>query len=78
LKLIKTKWITFEDTPNINTNPLANHFSSNGSVNMLKLEHLRSMRVLMDRIYHVMVNARYEGGSVKYYKHHSEEGHLIN
>jgi hypothetical protein len=36
------------------------------------------LRVLMDKIYHVMVNARYERGSVKYYKHHSEEGHLIS
>jgi len=34
LQLIKAGWITFEDAPNVNTNPLPNHASGSGSVNM--------------------------------------------
>lgn len=68
----------FEDSPNVNTNPLPNHASGSGLVNMLEVEHLRSLRVPIDRIYQMMVNTRYEGLSVKCCKHYSEEGHLIS
>jgi hypothetical protein len=37
LQLIKAGWITFEDAPNVNTNPLPNHASGSGSVNMLEI-----------------------------------------
>jgi hypothetical protein len=31
LELIKRGWVSFEDMPNINSNPLPNHAASNGS-----------------------------------------------
>jgi hypothetical protein len=34
--LIKARWITFEDAPNINYNPLFNHDSSNEGVNVVE------------------------------------------
>jgi hypothetical protein len=39
LQLIKAGWIAFEDAPNVNVNPLPNHASGSGSVNMLEVEH---------------------------------------
>ena len=36
IRLIKYELITFEEAPNVNTNPLPNHPSSNGSVNTLE------------------------------------------
>jgi hypothetical protein len=35
-QLIKARWITFEDAPNINYNPLLNHASSNEGVNVVE------------------------------------------
>jgi hypothetical protein len=36
LQLIKVRWIIFEETSNVNKNPIPNHASSSGSINALK------------------------------------------
>jgi hypothetical protein len=38
MQLIKAKWIVFEETPNMNMNPLPNHVLGSGSVNALEEE----------------------------------------
>jgi len=78
LQLIKAGWITFEDAPNVNTNPLPNHASGSGFVNMLEIEHSKILKVSMDRIYQIMVDARYKEGSEKCCEHHNIEGHVIS
>ncbi|XP_011008751.1 PREDICTED: uncharacterized protein LOC105114041 [Populus euphratica] len=60
LQLIKAGWITFEDAPNVTTNPLPNHASGSGSVNMLEVEHSESLKMPMDRICQMMVDAKYK------------------
>jgi hypothetical protein len=78
LQLIKAGWITFEDAPNVNTNPLPNHASGSGSVNMLEIEHSKILKVPMDRIYQMMVDARYKEGSEKCCEHHNIKDHVIS
>jgi len=38
LQLFKTRWIAFEDIPNINSNPLPNYTSNYGGVNVVKFK----------------------------------------
>jgi hypothetical protein len=78
LQLIKAGWITFEDAPNMNTNPLPNHASGSGFVNMLEIKHSKILKVSMDRIYQMMVDARYKEGSEKCCEHHNIEDHVIS
>jgi hypothetical protein len=78
LQLIKTRWIMFEETPNVNTNPLPNHASGNRPVNVLEVEHLWSLKVPMNRIYEMMIKSGYKKGSMNFYKYHGEESHMIN
>jgi hypothetical protein len=78
MQLIKAGWIAFEDAPNVNVNPLPNHASGSGSVNMLEVEHLKILKVSMDRIYQMMVDARYKEGSEKCCELHNVKGHVIS
>ena len=78
LQLIKAGWITLEDAPNVKTNPLPNHASGSGSVHMLEIEHSKILRVPMDRIYQMMVDARYKEGGEECCEHHNIEGHVIS
>jgi hypothetical protein len=50
LQLIKVRWVTFEQTPSVNVNPLPNHASSSGSINALEVEDPRSLKVLLDKV----------------------------
>jgi hypothetical protein len=36
LQLLNAGWITFKDTPNINSNPLPNHAYSSAGINVVK------------------------------------------
>ncbi|XP_073267150.1 uncharacterized protein [Populus alba] len=38
LQLIKARWITFDDAPNVKSNPLPNHAASSGGVNVVGVE----------------------------------------
>jgi hypothetical protein len=60
LQLIKVGWIMFEETPNMSTNPLLNHASGSGSVNALEVEYLRSLKILMNKVYEMMVKLGYK------------------
>jgi hypothetical protein len=37
LQLIKTRWISFDESPNVRTNPLPNHASGSGGVNAVEM-----------------------------------------
>jgi hypothetical protein len=50
----------FEETPNMSTNSLPNHASGSGSVNALEVEYLRSLKILMNKVYEMMVKAGYK------------------
>jgi hypothetical protein len=85
MQLIKVGWITFKETPKINTNPLPNHTSSSGSINTLKADYPRSLKVSLDRIYEMLMKAEYKKGSyeegltsMNFCKYHGEEVHMIN
>ncbi|XP_073261997.1 uncharacterized protein [Populus alba] len=78
LQLIKAGWIEFEDAPNVNVNPLPNHVSGSGFVNMLELEHSNILKVSMDKIYQMMVDASYKEGSEKCCELHNIKGHVIS
>jgi hypothetical protein len=60
MHLIKAGWITFEETLNMSMHPLPNHASSSGSVNALEVEYLRSLKILMNKVYEMMVKAGYK------------------
>jgi hypothetical protein len=85
MQLIKTEWITFKETLNINTNRLPNHIWSSGSINTLKTDYPRSLKVSLDIIYEMLTKTEYKKGSYEegltsrnFCKYHSEEGHIIN
>jgi hypothetical protein len=61
LQLFKVGWITFKDTLNINFNPLSNHASSSGGVNVVKFGRKieKVLKVTMDRLYNMLVQAKY-------------------
>jgi hypothetical protein len=81
LQLFKVGWITLEDTPNINSNPMPNHASSCGGVNVVEV-----LRVTMDRLYDMLVQVRClliknESGSRKsanFYRFHEAMRHNID
>lgn len=86
LQLIKAGWITFDDAPNVNSNPLPNHAASSGGVNAVGVEGKkeRVLKVSMERLYGMMVPSRYllEVEPVmnghNYCKFHGEVGHHID
>ena len=38
MQLIKAGWITFDDAPNVKSNPFPNHAASSGGVNVVGVE----------------------------------------
>jgi hypothetical protein len=55
LQLFKTRWIAFEDIPNINFNPLPNYTSNYGGVNVVKFKRKKKVfKVTMDRLYDIV------------------------
>ena len=58
--LIKNGWITFEEPPNISTNPLPIHAAGSGSVNMLDTRYPKSLKVPMEKVYQMLIRARYD------------------
>jgi hypothetical protein len=60
LQLFKTRWIAFEDIPNINSNPLPNHTFSCGGVNVVKFKRKKKvLKVTMDKLYDMLVQVEY-------------------
>jgi hypothetical protein len=55
LQLFKTRWIAFEDIPNINSNSLPNYTSNYGGVNVVKFKRKKKVfMVTMDRLYDIV------------------------
>jgi len=88
LQLFKARWITFEDNPNINFNPLPNHASNNKGVNDVKFGRKKEklLRVIMDKLYDMLMQVSYlpiknESGSRKsdnFYRFYEVIGHDID
>lgn len=57
LQLIKAGRITFNDAPNVKSNPLPNHAASSGGVNAVEVEvkKERVLKVSMERLYGMLV-----------------------
>jgi len=60
-----TKWITFDETPNVNTNHLANHASGSGIVNAVEIRESGTLMVSMDKIFEMLVKTGHRKGNNK-------------
>jgi hypothetical protein len=59
-------WITFEETPNVNTNPIYNHASGCRTINALEVE-AQSLKLLLDKVHKMLIKARYKKGVVIFF-----------
>ncbi|XP_073259781.1 uncharacterized protein [Populus alba] len=85
LELIKRGWVSFEDMPSINSNPLPNHAASNNGVGMIEVgNQSKVLKVSMKELYGMLVKSgfleiniegQFEGGD--YCEFHGREGHHI-
>ena len=86
LQLIKAGWITFDDAPNVNSNPFPKHVSSSEGVNVVEIggKKERVLKVSMERLYGMLVQSGYlyefelvmNGNN--YCKFHGKVGHHID
>ena len=85
LELIKIGWVTFTDTPNVNSNSLLSHVAGNGGMSMIKVGCKdKVLRVSIKRLYNILVQSAFLKVNVKYHlekgdycKLHEREGHRI-
>jgi len=85
LELIKIGWVSFEDAPNINSNPLPKHVASNTGVGMIEVGNQNqvlkvSMKMLYDMLLQLgflKMNTEYHPGRDDYCEFHGREGHRI-
>jgi len=83
--LNKIEWVTFIDTPNVNSNSLPNHVASNGGVSMIEVRGKdKVLRVSIKRLYNMLVQSGFLKVNVKYHlekgdycKLHERKGHCI-
>jgi hypothetical protein len=55
-QLIKIGWVTFEDSPNVNSNPLPKHVVGGSGVNTMEVSSKKKvLRVTMARLYEMLV-----------------------
>jgi hypothetical protein len=89
LQLIKARWISFDESPNVNSNPLPNHTHESGGVNSLEIgrESKATLKVTMDRLYGMLRQTNYLktlvriqaiGDVNEYCKYHQQFGHDID
>ncbi|XP_034899372.1 uncharacterized protein [Populus alba] len=56
LQLIKVGWVTLEDLPNVNSNPLPKHVASSAGVNTMEIDSKeRVLKVTMTKLYFMLV-----------------------
>ncbi|XP_073264252.1 uncharacterized protein [Populus alba] len=56
LQLIRVGWVTFEDSPNVNSNPLPKHVASSGGVNTMEIgSKERVLKVTMTKLYFMLL-----------------------
>jgi len=85
LELIKIGWVSFEDKPNVNSNPLPKHASSSSGIGMIEVgNQCKVLKVSMEKMYYMLVRSGFleanmeghsEGGS--YCEFHGRDGHYI-
>ena len=86
LQLIKVGWVTFEDSPNKNSNPLPKHVANRSGVNTMEIgSKERVLKVTMTKIYCMLVQSGYLEKSTECCKwksnfcpFHKKEGHHID
>ncbi|XP_034908128.2 uncharacterized protein [Populus alba] len=79
-------WITFDDAPNVKSNPLPNHAASGGGVNAVGIEGKKEsvLKVSMERLYDMLVQSGYLSefepvmNENNYCKFHGKVGHHID
>ncbi|XP_034906448.2 uncharacterized protein [Populus alba] len=86
LQLIKVGWVTFEDSPNQNSNPLPKHVDGRGGVNTMEIgSKKRVLKVTMAKLYLMLVQSghleettEYCTGESNFCPFHKKEGHHID
>nr|XP_034900655.1 LOW QUALITY PROTEIN: uncharacterized protein LOC118038417 [Populus alba] len=86
LQLIKVGWVTFEDSPNQNSNPLPKHVDGRGGVNTMEIgSKKRALKVTMAKLYLMLVQSghleettEYCTGESNFCPFHKKEGHHID
>jgi hypothetical protein len=85
LELIKIGWVSFEDTPNVNSNSLPKHPASNSGVGMIEIRNQsKALRVSMKKLYDMLVQSGFLEVNVECHlegyeccEFHRKEGHHI-
>jgi len=85
LELIKIGWVSFEDTPKINSNPLPSHVASNSGVCIIEVRNQsKALKVSMKKLYGMLVQLRFLEINVEchlkgydYCEFHGRKGHYI-
>nr|XP_034898165.1 uncharacterized protein LOC118036558 [Populus alba] len=85
LELIKMGWVSFEDPPNVISNPLPKHTGSSSGVGMIEIGNQGQMlKVSMKRLYDMLLQSGFlnisttcQLGSDNYCEFHRMEGHHI-
>jgi len=86
LQLIKVGWVTFEDSPNVNSNPLPKHVVDGSGVNTMEVgSKEKVLKVTMARLYEMLVQSGHiEKPSEHYVREndfcpfHKKKGHHID
>jgi len=86
LQLMKVGWVTFEDSPNVNTNPLPKHVAGSSEVNAMEIGNEGNvLKVTMTRLYDMLVQSghleRSNGrcmGKSDFCPFHKKKGHHID
>jgi hypothetical protein len=86
LQLIKVGWVTFEDSPNVNSNPLPKHVASSGGVNTMEIgSKERVLKVTMTKLYFMLVQSGHLEKSTEcciwesnFCPFHKKKGHHID
>ncbi|XP_034898419.1 uncharacterized protein [Populus alba] len=85
LELIKMGWVSFEDPPNVISNPLSKHTANSSGVGMIEIGNQGQMlKVSMKRLYDMLLQSGFlnisttcQLGSDNYCEFHRMEGHHI-
>jgi hypothetical protein len=85
-QLIKIRWVTFEDSPNVNLNPLPKHVIGGSGVNIMEVGSKKNvLRVTMVRLYKMLVQSGHLEKSSEhcmmeddFYPFHKKKGHHID
>jgi len=85
LQLIKVGWVTFEDSPNVNSNPLPKHAAGSSEVNAVEIDNKgKVLKVTMTRLYEMVQSGHLEKstgrcmGKSDFCPFHKKKGHHID